>query len=142
MTLEPSSSDLRPRLGFLQPGGLPLASQDSHSEASLQSSVPTTHSCSAGLMPLQFVPRPVGGSGFVRPRRLASPSRRPHILEIEAAPFSPGYFQARSCAASSNYAGLSLCSIPGVSPSSEVHGLRGVDYAWGTIHYGFCSTAG
>ena len=38
------------------------------------------------LMPLQFVPRPVGGTGFSRPRRLSSPSRRPHILGIEATP--------------------------------------------------------
>ena len=72
--------------GSSQPGRLPLVSQESHAEISLRPSVPTMQSFSAGLMPLQFVPRPVGGSGFVRPRRLASPSRRPHISEFEAAP--------------------------------------------------------
>ena len=97
MTSEPSSIGLRPRSGVLQQGGLPLASQDSHSETFLQASVPNLHSSSGGLMPLQFVPRPVGCSGFIRPRRLASPSRRPHILGIEATPLQAPAPRPRSC---------------------------------------------
>ena len=85
MTAEPSSSGLRPRPGALQQGGLPLASQDSHLETFLQAEA-NVHPSPSCLMPLQFVPRPVGGTGFSRPRRLASPSRRPHILGIEATP--------------------------------------------------------